>query len=222
MRTGSGHPTKVPPPVRQSTYRGNKVPIRAVRPGPGGPSRQAALEDRACLLGIVNDERERRPIAPAAEEQVAQHVHPGVGELARDPGHAARPVVHLGQERLALEEGPAAVLEDLAGAVVVGRGHDEVADLAQAAAADRAQVDAGRRHRFGEPGHLAGLVGDLDDELPGHRGLRAAGCRGWGRDGEVILAWPVGGRSPGGPTVAIPGGWRWRAGRPRGTSARSP
>ena len=49
-----------------------------------------------------------------------------------------------------------------------------LADLTEAATADRAQIDACGSHLLREAGHLAGLVVDLDDELPGHRSLRAA------------------------------------------------
>ena len=36
------------------------------------------LEDRPGALGVVDDERERRPVAPAAEEQMPQHVDAGI------------------------------------------------------------------------------------------------------------------------------------------------
>ena len=57
----------------------------------------------------------------------------------------------------------------LLGRVVVGRRHDHVAAVADAAAADRPEVDAARRERLGEGRHGARLVLQLDDELVGHR-----------------------------------------------------
>src|SRR5579862_271308 len=80
--------------------------------GPGASGLGLALEDRAGLVGIVHDEREHRPVAPAAQEQVADDVDPGIGQLARHAGHPARPVADLGQDRFALDEGVLAGLED--------------------------------------------------------------------------------------------------------------
>src|SRR4029079_17389603 len=62
-----------------------------------------AFEDRARLLGVVDDERERRRIAPSAEEQVAVDVDACVRKLAGEAGHPTRPVVDLGEDRLALD-----------------------------------------------------------------------------------------------------------------------
>ena len=84
----------------------------------------------------------------------------------------ARLVVHLGEDRLALDVDVPALLEHRPGRLVVGGGHDHVAAVAHAPAADRPQVDAARGERFGQAGHRAGLVLQLDDELLGHRSLR--------------------------------------------------
>ena len=69
-------------------------------------------------------------------------VHAGVRERSRDAGHAARLVVDLGDDRLALDVAVAALVEHPAGRVVVRRGHDDVAAVADAAAADRPEVDS--------------------------------------------------------------------------------
>jgi len=53
-----------------------------------------------------------------------------------------------------------------------------VPEVAEPAAADGAQVDARGRHLLCELGHLAGTIGNLDDELPGHRASGGRG-RGW-------------------------------------------
>src|SRR3972149_6855403 len=89
---------------------------RSIEPGallapvrPAGRLWPSALEDRAGLLRVVDHEGEHRPVAPATEEEVAVDVHAGVGQSARDAGHAPRAVVHLGQDRLALAEGVAAL-----------------------------------------------------------------------------------------------------------------
>ena len=58
---------------------------RVVRPRLGHRS-ALALEDRAGDVGLVDDEREHRPVAPAAEEQVAVDVHAGIREGARRVG----------------------------------------------------------------------------------------------------------------------------------------
>src|SRR6478736_4033075 len=50
-----------------------------------------AFEDRARLLRVVDDKRERRRIAPSAEEQVAIDVDAGIRQLARKAGHPTRP-----------------------------------------------------------------------------------------------------------------------------------
>src|SRR6185369_16415582 len=123
-------------------------------------------------------EGEHRPIAPAAEEQVAVDVHAGVGEAARDAGHATGLVVDLGDDRLALDVRVAAFVEDLLRRLVVGRGHDHVAAVAEPAAADGAQVDAARGELLREVRHRARVVLQLDHELVGHRLLlgRRTGC----------------------------------------------
>src|SRR5438046_3747647 len=72
-----------------------------------------ALQDRAINFRLVHHEREHRAVAPAAEEEVAVDVHAGVGEGTGDSGHAARPIVHFGQDRIALDVGVAALVEDL-------------------------------------------------------------------------------------------------------------
>src|SRR3954464_13726112 len=61
-----------------------------------------ALEDRARLLGIIDDERERRAVAPTPQEQVAEDVDPVVRELAGDRREATGTVLDLRQQRLAL------------------------------------------------------------------------------------------------------------------------
>src|SRR5512141_2258172 len=190
----------------------------------------AALEDRARLVRVVHDEGEGGAVAPAADEQVAQHVDAGVRELARDLRHAARAIVHLGQQRLALEERPAAVLEHLPGRVVVGGGHDEVTDLAEAAPADGAQVHAAGGHLLGEQGHLAGLVAHLDDELLRHRCSPGGGAGR--RDGSGsgtrfshvpgVMGEPGSGAATRARRAACPGGARSPADRPRDTAAPPP
>ena len=92
----------------------------------------------------------------------------GVGQGAGQTGHPARPVVDLGEDRLALDVGVAALVEDGLGRLVVGGRHDHVAAVAHAPAADRAKVDAARRERLGERRHRTRLVLQLDDELLGH------------------------------------------------------
>ena len=142
-----------------------KYLFRGARPLPGVTARSGASprgQRRSRigprLLGIVDHERERRPVAPAAQEQVAVDVDAGVGELAREPGHAARPVVDLGEDRLALEVRPAAGLEHLARRVVVRRGHDHVTERRRClrrrspAGRRRARPSARRASRAGRAG----------------------------------------------------------------------
>ena len=108
-----------------------------------------------ATVRVVDDERKHRAIAPSTEEQVAVDVHAGVRELARDPGHAAGPVVDLRDDRLALDVRVAALVEDGLRRLVVGRRHDHVAAVAEPAAADRPQVHAARGELLGEDRHRA-------------------------------------------------------------------
>src|SRR5512140_1829195 len=95
---------------------------------PGGtvprPRSALALEDRPGDVGLVDDEREHRAIAPPPEEEVADDVDAGIRQRPGQPRHSARSIVHLGQDRLALDIGVAAVVEDRLRRLVVGRGHD--------------------------------------------------------------------------------------------------
>ncbi len=97
---------------------------------------------------------------------------PASASCARQGGHPARPIVDLGQDRLALDERVAAFLEDGLRGVVVGGGHDHVARVADPAAADRPKVDAAGGERLCQVRHGTGLVLQLDDELVGHQTLR--------------------------------------------------
>src|SRR6266542_3548593 len=137
-----------------------------------------AFEDGAGGDRVVDDEREHRPIPPAAEEEVTQDVDPGVGKRAGEGGHAARPVRHLRQDRLALDEGVLAGLQHLARRGVVGGGQDDVADVADAAAADGAEVDAPRGERLGQRREAARSIVQLDDELVTHGLLRPRSATG--------------------------------------------
>jgi hypothetical protein len=112
---------------------------------------------------------------------VAVDVHSGVRQCPGELGHPARPVVDLGEERLALNEDVAHLRQDVPGRVVVRRREDHVAELAEAAAADRAEVDASVREALREDREGAGFVRELDDELLRHRILLD-----WGV-GRVIL-----------------------------------
>ncbi len=103
-------------------------------------------------------------------------VHAGIRERPRDVGHSARLVVNLGDDRLAFDVPIAAVVEDSPGRVVVGRRHDHVAAITQAAAADCAQVDAIRGQRLGKDRHRAGRVPELYDELVAHPANRTRGA----------------------------------------------
>ena len=54
----------------------------AVPGGQPAPRSALALEDRARDVRLVDDEREHRPIAPTAEEEMAVDVDSGVGQPA--------------------------------------------------------------------------------------------------------------------------------------------
>ena len=147
---------------------------RALRRG----SRRPAA--RACARGSAG----RRPARSTTKANIARSpqrprnrwpwmLTPASASSRAIARHAARPVVDLGQDRLALDVRVAALVEDGLRRVVVGRGHDHVADVADAR---RRRSRAGRRRArraLGEVGHRAGLVLQLDDELLGHRLLRA-------------------------------------------------
>src|SRR3954454_17554347 len=131
-------------PCRSKRYRWASSNIGSPIVWPPGPQPRPsgfALEDRTSLVGIVDDKGEHRPVAPPPQEQVAVDVHARIRELPRQAGHAAGPIVDLRQDRLALDEGVAAFLENGARSVVVGGRHDDVARATDPAAADRPKVD---------------------------------------------------------------------------------
>src|SRR5438105_1588124 len=71
-----------------------------------------ALEDRARGGRVVDDKREHRPVAPAAEEKVAEDVDARVGQGPGKRGHPARPVRDLGEDRFALDVRVATLVEN--------------------------------------------------------------------------------------------------------------
>ena len=121
------------------------------------------------------------------EEQVAVDVDVGIGQRAGEARHPARPVVDLGQDRLALDVRVAALVEDGRGGLVVGGRHDHVAAVAHAPAADRPEVDAALGERLGQGRHRAGFVLQLDDELLGHACLRVRRSKAASRD-DILAA----------------------------------
>jgi hypothetical protein len=106
---------------------------------------------------------------------VAVDVHARIGEAPCEGRHPAGPVVHLGEDRLTLDKGVAAVLEHRPRRVVVSRRHDHVAGVPDPAAPDCSQVHAASRQRLGKRRHGARLVLELDDELVGHLEASARG-----------------------------------------------
>jgi hypothetical protein len=100
-----------------------------VQSGPGG-------------VDVVHHEAELRLVAPAADEEVPVDVHARIRQPARDPGHPPGLIVDLHEKRLALDELVPAFLQDGAGRGVVGGLEDQVAAVADPAAADGSQVHA--------------------------------------------------------------------------------
>ncbi len=116
--------------------------------GPGAPSPRSASSCARGWAGHARHRRRRRrtsPGLPTGREQVAEDVDPGVGQCTRDARHAARTVVHLGEDRLALDKRVVTFLENQARRLVVRGGHDHVATVPDPTAADGTEIDAAPR-----------------------------------------------------------------------------